>query len=56
MTTDEKLKYCIEQWFETFNDCACCPMFFKCHDDETIDVCSVDCTERIIKWIKENDK
>lgn len=57
MNTDEKLKYCIEQWVETFDDCACCPLMFECRDDEDIQsIDCIECGEKIIDWLKENDK
>ena len=57
MTSDEKLKYCIEQWVETFDDCACCPLMFKCQEDEDIrGIDCIECSEKIIDWLKENEQ
>lgn len=52
MTSDEKLEYCIEQWVDTFNDCACCPLYPAECDTENDN----PCVDLIIKWIKENNK
>ena len=57
MTSDEKLKYCIENWVETFDDCACCPLTFQCQDDEDIrGIDCIDCGEKILNWLKENEE
>lgn len=57
MTSDEKLKYCIESWVETFDDCACCPLMFKCQEDEDIrGIDCIECGEKIIDWLKENEQ
>lgn len=57
MTSDEKLKYCIEQWVETFNDCACCPLMFDCQEEENDDgIDCIECSEKIIDWLKENEQ
>ena len=53
MTSDEKLKYCIEQWVVTFNDCACCPLYPAVCDGKDN---GEYCYETIIKWIKENEQ
>ena len=57
MTSDEKLKYCIESWVETFDDCACCPLMSKCQEDEDIrGIDCIECGEKIIDWLKENEQ
>lgn len=53
MTSDEKLKYCIEQWVVTFNDCVGCPLYPNVCDGEDN---GESCYETIIKWIKENEQ
>ena len=49
----EHLIECIESWIETFDDCACCPLMFDCQEDEDIrGVDCIECSEKIIDWLK----
>ena len=49
----EHLIECIESWVETFDDCACCPLMFDCQEDEDIrGVDCIECSEKIIDWLK----
>lgn len=47
----EALKLCIENWVDTFNDCACCPLYpISCKKEE---MDTHDCAQRIIKELRE---
>lgn len=46
----ERLTECLENWVETFNDCACCPLYPHC-DERDIDC--VECADKIKLWIED---
>ena len=46
----ERLTECLESWVETFNDCACCPLYSQC-DERSIDC--IDCAEKIKDWMED---
>ena len=39
----DNLRYVVESWVDTFNDCACCPIYLECDTDHTH-----DCPDEII--------
>lgn len=47
---ENRLDTILQDFVETFNDCACCPLYFKCHDDE--DIQGVECAAQLKKWLK----
>lgn len=44
----DKLNYCISAWTETFNDCACCPLY-----PNNCDKINGDCVKDIICWLQD---
>ena len=51
--TTYKCDYCRQE----FDDCACCPLMFKCRDDEDIQgIDCIECGKKIIDWLKENEE
>ncbi len=49
----ERLIECLESWVETFNDCACCPMYSECLDDDIQGIDIIDCAEKIKNWMED---
>ena len=45
------LRECLSSWVDTFNDCACCPLFWSCDQEGGIDC--YDCTDKILEKAKE---
>lgn len=46
------LMYCLTQWVETFNDCACCPCYpYDCNKSEQN--LSDDCAKEICRALHE---
>ena len=46
------LRECLSSWVDTFNDCACCPLFWSCNQEGGIDC--YDCTDKILEKAKES--
>lgn len=50
---ENRLDTILQDFVETFDDCACCPMYFKCQDDENIrGIDCIECAERLKEWLK----
>lgn len=41
----------LQSWVETFNDCACCPLFYQCEREDGID--STSCADKLLDKLKE---
>ena len=50
VNTDRLFDY-LQSWVETFNDCACCPLFNECDREHGID--SIDCAGKLLDGLKE---
>ena len=50
INTDSLFDY-LQSWVETFNDCACCPLFFQCKREDGID--SISCADKLLDKLKE---
>ena len=48
VNTDSLFDY-LQSWVETFNDCACCPLFFRCEDG----IDSTSCAAKLLDKLKE---
>lgn len=44
------LRECLSSWVDTFNDCACCPLFWSCDQEGGIDC--YDCADKILEKAK----
>lgn len=50
----DRLTDCLESWVETFDDCACCPLYSQCLDIEDIHgIDIIDCAEKIKDWMED---
>lgn len=51
----EKLKYVINFYVESFNDCACCPLYpYEC--EGRCDLILNTCATKIIRWLGDCDE
>ena len=51
---EDKLAYLLEMLVDSFNDCACCPLTFRCREDGYdggID--SGECAKKLRSWLSE---
>ena len=50
VNTDRLFDY-LQSWVETFNDCACCPLYDRCEREDGID--SMSCADKLLDKLKE---
>ena len=50
VNTDRLFDY-LQSWVETFNDCACCPLYARCEHEDGID--SMSCADKLLDELKE---
>ena len=50
VNTNSLLDY-LQSRVETFNDCACCPLFYQCESEDGID--STSCADKLLDKLKE---
>lgn len=48
---EHRLDTILQDFVETFNDCACCPLTFDCERDNAGIDC-YECAEQLKKWLK----
>lgn len=48
---ENRLNTILQDFVETFNDCACCPLTFDCERDNAGIDC-YECAEQLKKWLK----
>ena len=48
---ENRLDTILQDFVETFNDCACCPLTFDCERDNAGIDC-YECAEQLKKWLK----
>ena len=41
----------LESWVDTFNDCACCPLFGECDREDGIN--SMACADKLLDSLEE---
>ena len=50
---ETRLRQLVEEYTESFNDCACCPLYPDCEkEDQYIDL---ECVDLIIGYLKEGN-
>ena len=50
VNTDRLFDY-LQSWVETFNDGACCTLYFRCEREDGID--SMSCADKLLDELKE---
>lgn len=48
---ENRLNTILQDFVETFNDCACCPLTFDCGRDN-VGIDCYECAEQLKKWLK----
>lgn len=48
---ENRLDTILQDFVETFNDCACCPLTFDCERDNAGIDC-YECAEQLKEWLK----
>ena len=51
---EDNLAYLLEMLVDSFNDCACCPLTFRCREEDwNGGIDSVECAKKLRSWLSE---